>query len=66
VPAPLMAGRIDALRLAYPALFDDASKERDLLDGKRVALGTFDKRATGLLLTDLKIHAPEFIITLDD
>jgi len=66
VPAPLMAGRIDALRLAYPALFDDASKERDLLDGKRVALGTFDKRATGLLLADLKIHAPEFIITLDD
>lgn len=61
-----MAERIDALRLAYPALFDGASKERDLLDGKRVALGTFDKRAAGLLLADLKTHAPEFIITLDD
>lgn len=61
-----MAERIDALRLAYPALFDGASKERDLLDGKTVELGAFDKKLIELLLADLKTHAPEFIIALDE
>lgn len=65
-PAPLMAERIAALRLAYPVLFDGASKERDLLDGKTVELGIFDKKLIALLLADLNTHAPEFIIAPDD